>query len=140
MDSRIHSVDSQINSNIPLEIEVDFSLETAELEMILTMKAEEQLEFSTALPSALASSGNEWLFDFPADRFPIPARSVAAVKLNSGDDQKICYAYEAADGAGFFLASENDLDPSYIAFAQSYADVAHALEPIMTEIRGADLH
>ena len=51
----------------------DFSLEAAELEMVLEMKSEEGLDFETAVKSALASSGNEWLFTFPADRLPQPA-------------------------------------------------------------------
>jgi len=140
MQTRIPSIDSQIQSSTAVEFPNDFALEIAELEMILSMKSEEGLKFASALPSALACSGNEWLFDFPADRFPIPAKHAAAIRICSGDDELVTYVYEKEDGEGFSLVEDDLLDSAYFEFAESYASVAGALEPILAKCRGKDLH
>jgi len=140
MHTRISSIESKIESSALVEFPNNFALETAELEMILAMKFEEGLSFSTALPSALTSSGNEWLFDFPADRFPIDAKNVAAIRICSGADDMVAYVYEQSGGAGFGIATENHIDHAYFEFARSYAEVAGALEPILASARNSDLH
>ena len=140
MQTRISSIESQIHSSASIEFPNDFALELAELEMILAMKSEEGLEFDVALPSALVTSGNDWLFDFPADRFPLPAKSVAAIRICSGEDQVFCYAYDSEDGTGVRLAGAEQLDNAYIDFAKSYAELAGALEPMLAKMRSGDMH
>ena len=139
MQNRSASIDSTIDSTVPVTMEKDFGLEIAELEMILDMKAEEGIAFFDALPCALASSGNEWLFDFPAERFPLPAQNVAAVRLNSGDDSKICYVIEPLDDAGYRLVEDDEIDGAYLDFANAWLDVAQALRPMLGNGSGGAL-
>ena len=138
MEVRMSNVESQIEPNLPVAVENDFGLEKAELEMILALKAEDALDFETALTSALTSSGNDWLFDFPTERFPIKVKNVAAVRLRAGDDSKVCYVCETK--SGYRLLDEHDLDEGYIEFAASYASVAKALVPFMSKARARDIH
>ena len=118
----------------------DFSLEAAELEMVLEMKSEEGLDFETAVKSALASSGNEWLFTFPADRLPQPAKHAAAVQICSGDETTPFYVVQEEGSSNFSLLGHGDIDAAYLDFARNYASVALALVPVLERSRYQDYH
>ena len=60
------------------DLDRDFSLEVAELEIVLETRCDSDLSFEAALRSALGASGNSYLFPFPADSFHITASHVAA--------------------------------------------------------------
>ncbi|MFD0915915.1 hypothetical protein ACFQ14_05805 [Pseudahrensia aquimaris] len=120
---------SMNTDNEPFDIgPVDLGLEIAELEMILSMKHEEGLSFEAALRSALAVSGNEQLFAFPSDRFPLDARAVFAIRVRSGDEHGFCYAYECGVSGAFLIAEQGDIGERYIAFAASYSAIIGALD------------
>ncbi len=138
MEVRMSNVESQIEANLPVAVEHDFGLEKAELEMILAMKSDEEQDFEATLTNALSSSGNDWLFDFPKERFPVKAKNVAAVRLCAGTESKVCYVCETK--SGYRLLDEKDLDEGYIEFASSYASVAKALVPFMEKSRARDVH
>ncbi len=131
---------SEIVSTSQLEVAVDFGLEMVELELLLELKAEEGLTFDRAVKSALSSSGNEWLFDFPATRFPLPAIHCAAIRLRSGDQDRYCYVYQPAGSNEFLLAGDDVLGEDYGRFARSYAQVARALKPLMSDDDRSVMH
>ena len=118
----------------------DFSLEAAEFEMVLEMKSEEGLDFESAVKSALASSGNEWLFAFPADRLPQPAKHAAAVQICSGDETTPFYVVQEEGSSNFSLLGRGDIDSAYLDFARNYANVALALVPVLERSRDLDYH
>lgn len=109
-----------------------FDLELAELLMLLEMKDQEGLPLEEAARSALASSGNDCLFTFPHQRFPLPAKCVVAALVRAGDDGAICYIFEDASDGRFRIADAGDLDPAFTEFAESFAEVAGALRSVLT--------
>ena len=131
MRTRVTSIESEIQADLEVEVAADLGLEAAELEMMLALHREEGAEFGAALTAALERSGNTFLFEFPAARFPIPASQVAAVRIETPRGNSICYAYETRDGHSYRIADEPDLDDVLINFADSYSRVATALEPIL---------
>lgn len=112
--------------------QTSFDLELAELQMLLEMKDQEGLNLDEAARSALSSSGNDYLFDFPHQRFPKPAKAVVAARVRAGTESAICYIYEDAIAGRFRIVKGSEIDPAYTTLAESYADVAGALRSILT--------
>lgn len=120
----------------------DFSLERAELEMVLSGKCNECMDFTAAAKSAAAATGNDYLFPLPPESFPLKAASVAAIRLSTLDGAGVAYVYEtASDGPRRFIIADNDeLDRSLIDFAQNYADLLCQLKNLFHPIGPEALH
>ena len=106
-------------TSIEYDVERDFSLEIAELEMVLEMK--DGGDFETVARSAALSCGNDFLFTFPAARFPLPCDAAACVRIKAPDASTFAYVYRR-DGR-FHVACEGDLDHEFIEFAHSFATI-----------------
>ena len=114
--------------------ERDFSLEIAEVEMIVAGKSLTEIDFETIVRSAVSSSGNDFLFTFPASQFPEEAVNVAAIRLLAEDDDMVTYIYESPDSE-IIIAPTESLDKSLIDLAASYVDILCALKPAILELR-----
>ncbi len=111
----------------------DFSLEIAELEIVLETKCDTDLGFEAALRSALGASGNSYLFPFPANNFHKKASHVAAVRIDALDEATIAYAYECEEGGqrAFRLATAETLPEDLLVFAANYAALIVTLRPMV---------
>ena len=104
---------------IEFEMDRDFSLEITELELVLEMK--DGNDFETAVRSAALSSGNDFLFTFPAERFPLPCEAAACLRIKASDAATFAYVYRE-DGR-YRVASEGELEHEFIEFAHSFASI-----------------
>ena len=104
---------------IEYEMDRDFSLEITELELVLEMK--DGLDFETTVRSAALSSGNDFLFTFPAERFPVPCEAAACLRILAADATTFAYVY-LRDGR-YHVACEGDLEHEFIEFAHSFASI-----------------
>ena len=104
---------------IEYEMDRDFSLEITELELVLEMK--DGTDFESAVRSAALSSGNDFLFTFPAERFPLPCEAAACLRILAPDATTFAYVYRQ-DGR-YRVASEGDLEQEFIEFAHSFASI-----------------
>ncbi len=77
------------------------SLEQVELEILLSMKIEDGQSFEKAVQSTMVCSGNEFLFSFPSERFPIPCSDVACARLHqrANPDGVCIYLYQEEQAA-----------------------------------------
>ncbi len=103
--------------------------------MVLAWKKDEKLKFDTAVRSALGSTGNDFLFTFPAERFPIDTTHVAAIRLCGDDDTCVAYVYREPENGDMLVAHGDALDTEYLDFATSFANILSALGPSITAIR-----
>lgn len=118
----------------------DFSLEIAEIEMIVAGKSLTEIDFETIVRSAVSSSGNDFLFSFPASQFPEDAVNVAAIRLVAEDESMVAYIYETPD-CEILVAPSGSLDQSLMDLAESYVEVLFALKPAILELRQSrELH
>lgn len=140
MRERLGNIESQIEPAVTITADADFVLELAALEMVLLLKQEEGLSFETGLQSALVSTGNEWLFAFPAERFPIETKNAAAIRIHAGMECKIYYVHQADTDNEFEIVGDDKIHPDYIHFADSFAEVATALGPLISKGRANELH
>ena len=101
----------------------DFSLELAELTMVLSMKSLEDIDFETAVRSSAVSTGNDYLFSFPAERFPLKCSDAGCIRIKTEDNYTFCYVYRETKTGPFLLASANDIDAEYFGFAESFASI-----------------
>ncbi len=110
------------------------SLEQVELEILLSMKIEDGQSFEKAVQATMVCSGNEFLFTFPSDRFPIPCSEVACVRLNqSSDPDGACmYLYQEAPGESIQIADPAMLDEDFEHFAHSFISVMEQMRDIFT--------
>ena len=115
------------------ELDRDFSLEIAELEIVLETKCDTDLSFENALRSALGATGNSYLFPFPANNFHQEATHVAAVRINALDEATVAYVYEYEDDGKreFRLATAEHLPEDLLVFAANYAALIVALRPMV---------
>ena len=124
------------------ELDRDFSLEIAELEIILETKDQTDLTFDAALRSALGSTGNSFLFPFPANIFFMEATNVAAVRIDAADEATVAYVYEIRDGDHhqFKLATAENLPEDLLIFAANYAALIVALRPLVKTPQTTSMH
>ena len=101
--------------------EWDFSLELAELELVLGMK--EGSDFESAVRSAALSSGNDYLFTFPPERFPLPAHAVACVRVKAAGAQTFAYVVQRREDGPFTLATQDDLEPGFFQMADAFTNI-----------------
>lgn len=106
----------------PLDTDRDFSLEIAELALTLGLR-DDHGGFDAAVRSAIVATGNDWLFRFPAERFPLPCADVACVRIRSGSDATFAYVYRADDTAPFQIATANDVGHELTDFAANFASL-----------------
>ena len=124
------------------ELDRDFSLEVAELEIVLETKCDSDLSFEAVMRSALGATGNSYLFPFPTSKFHKPANHVAAVRINALDEATIAYAYEAIlDGKRQFrLETANTLPEELLMFAANYAALIVTLRSIVPPAKSGLMH
>lgn len=135
IDTDRNEIKSLANSEVR-----DFSLEIAELEMIVAGKSLNEIDFETIVRSAVSSSGNDFLFSFPASQFPETAINVSAIRLVAEDESMVTYIYETDDHE-IIVAPVDSLDQSLIDLAESYVEVLCALKPAILELRQSqELH
>ena len=110
------------------------SLEQVELEILLSMKIEDGQSFEKAVQATMVCSGNEFLFTFPNDRFPIPCSEVACVRLNqsSNPDGACMYLYQEVHGESIKIADPSMLDENFEQFAHSFISVIEQMRDIFT--------
>lgn len=120
----------------------DFSLEIAELEIVLETKCDSDLSFEAALRSALGASGNSYLFPFPADNFHKSASQVAAVRIDALDEATVAYAYECEEDGqrSFRLATAETLPDDLLVFAANYAALVVTLRPMVKTPKRGLMH
>lgn len=129
--------------SIDFEMDRDFSLELAELQMVLEMKADSDCgrqpdgtrDFETVARSAALSSGNDFLFTFPAARFPVECDAAACLRIKASDATTFAYVYRV-DGR-FTVASEGELEQEFIEFAHSFATILMDLRDTLGAARAA---
>lgn len=125
-DDRTQQAASAASANQEDDWDFNFALERAELEIILSGKQNDDLDFLTAVRSAIGSTGNNFLFSLPADRFPLEARNVAAIEVTSGDLSCAHYVFETPDGA-YQVAGPEEIGRDLTAFATNFSDILNAL-------------
>ncbi len=110
------------------------SLEQVELEILLSMKIEDGQSFEKAVQATMVCSGNEFLFTFPSDRFPIPCSEVACVRLNqnANPDGTCMYLYQEAPGGSIQIADPSMLDEDFEQFAHSFISVMEQMRDIFS--------
>lgn len=140
MRARLAKVESQIEPAVSITTDVDFALELAELKLVLSLAQEDGQSYENRLQSALLSTDNEWLFSFPAERFPIKTKNAAAVRIYAGTECKIYYVLQGDIDDDFQIVDEDQIDAEYIQFADSFAEVATALGPLISRYKASNLH
>jgi len=110
------------------------SLEQVELEILLSMKIEDGQSFEKAVQTTMVCSGNEFLFAFPSERFPIACSEVACVRLNqsSNPDGACMYLYQEAPGESIQIADPAMLDEDFEQFAHSFISVMEQMRDIFS--------
>lgn len=100
-----------------------------DFEMLLAMNVDNGLPFEESVKSAMAESGNEFLFSFPNERFPISCINVACIKLlqQSSGENLFLYVYQEISGGDILVADREQLDTGYDEFARSFAGVMEYL-------------
>ncbi len=106
------------------------SLEQVELEILLTMKIEDGLSFDDAVRSSMANSGNEFLFSFPPERFPLSCRKVACIRINGDEKPLTCYLYQQENGGAIEIADPEILDEEFHSFAESFVGVMEQMRDL----------
>jgi hypothetical protein len=129
-EPQIHTVSKPAGET---DLDRDFSLEIAELEIVLETKCDTELSFEASLRSALGATGNSYLFPFPASSFHKRAEQVAAIRIDAIDEATVAYAYEVSvDGKREFrLATADELPEELLAFAANYAALIVTLRSIV---------
>lgn len=123
-DIDLHAVELQESKQV--------SLEQVELEILLSMKIADGQSFEKAVQATMVCSGNEFLFTFPSDRFPIPCSEVACVRLKqSSDPDGVCiYLYQDAPGDCIQVADPAMLDEDFEQFAHSFISVMEQMRDL----------
>ena len=111
------------------------SLEQVELEILLSMKIEDGQSFEKAVQATMVCSGNEFLFTFPCERFPIPCSDVACVRINqnANPDGACMYLYQEAPGESIQIADPAMLDEDFEQFAHSFISVMEQMRDIFCD-------
>ncbi len=115
------------------EDDINFpTLEQVELEILLSMKVEDGLSFEKAVQSAMVCTGNEFLFFFPTERFPLPCSAVACVRLIDGHQtaSSYIYLYQTETGGIIQVAEPSVLDDGFENFASSFVGVMEQLRDL----------
>jgi len=120
---------NDLPANPDQDHDFNFALERAELEIVLSTKQGDDLDFLSAVRSCVASTGNTYLFSLPADRFPIEASNVAAIQLDSGDLACAYYVYETEAGI-YHVAGPEEVGRDFIEFATNFSDIVAALRSV----------
>ena len=116
------------------------SLEQVELEILLAIKIEDGLSFKNAVRSAMASTGNDFLFSFPAERFPLPCRKVACIRLHEGKETATRYLYQQKKGDGIDIADPETLDDEFQSFADSFVGVMEQMRGLFGSVEQGSTH
>lgn len=116
------------------------SLEQVELEILLAIKIEDGLSFKDAVRSAMASTGNEFLFSFPAERFPLPCRKVACIRLHEDRGVATRYLYQQKKGESIDIADPEALDDEFQSFADSFVGVMEQMRELFEAAEQGSTH
>ncbi len=108
------------------------SLELVELEILLSLKIADGQDFESAVQATLECSGDEYLFSFPSEKFPIPCTEVACVRMRSNARGGCIYLYQEAPGEIIQIADASQLDEEFMQFAHSFIAVMEQMRDIFS--------
>ncbi len=128
------------NSNALLSADEHVSLDQVELEILLVMKIEDGLSFNKAVRAVMTQTGNEYLFSFPAERFPLACRKVACIRLHEDDEITTRYLYQQNKGEGIDIADPEALDGEFQSFADSFVGVMEQMRGLFAPAEHGSSH
>jgi hypothetical protein len=128
------------NCNGLLSGDESISLEQVELEILLAMKIEDGLSFKNAVCSAMAQTGNEYLFSFPAERFPLKCKKVACIRLHEKDAITTRYLYQQKKGDSIDIADPVTLEGEFQSFADSFVGVMEQMRELFEPDASGSAH
>ncbi len=106
------------------------SLMKVELEILLSMKIEDGLSFEKAVQVVMVQTGNDYLFSFPPERFPVTCHQVSCVCLRDEESTSYSYIYQEIEDGEAEFAESSELDEDFLNFADSFAGVMAKLRDI----------